>query len=123
MNAISDWIQGYWFEIGSLLLQLATLAAIVWFGRQALARLTAPQRYTEPSQEPADTAQCEAPQQVHRGLRGLIPLHPTPARSSVSVARTASANGNPLSAMVKWLKTPMKHDPALLWRRASRRVA
>lgn len=36
MGDIMTWLQGYWYEAGSLTLQLAILAAIVWYGRKAV---------------------------------------------------------------------------------------
>jgi hypothetical protein len=41
MSEISDWIQGSWFELGSLLVQCAVLATLAWYGRKGLRLLSA----------------------------------------------------------------------------------
>jgi hypothetical protein len=41
MSEISDWIQSNWFELGSILVQVAVLATLAWYGRKALKILMA----------------------------------------------------------------------------------
>lgn len=36
-----EWMQAYWFELGSLLLQCAILATLAWFGRKAFRQMSA----------------------------------------------------------------------------------
>ncbi|MBZ5528457.1 MAG: hypothetical protein LAN71_11225 [Acidobacteriia bacterium] len=36
MSEFTNWLQGNWYEAGSLLVQFAILGAIVWFARKAV---------------------------------------------------------------------------------------
>lgn len=118
MSDLSDWIQSYWFELGSLLLQLATLTALVWFARGLLRVLMtfqgrtdalnqAPARLTEPTAEG---------QPFSSGLRGLIPMDSAPSYPRARAAYVGPGSGGLWHSIVKWLNTPMGHAP-VAWRR------
>src|SRR3989442_13415980 len=47
MSEILDFVQSYWFETGSLFMQFAILATLIWIGRKAL-------RAIQTAQEDAD---------------------------------------------------------------------
>jgi len=53
MSEISDWIQGNWFALGSLLVQCAILATLFWYGRKVLGTLQASLNQAEVPQQPS----------------------------------------------------------------------
>jgi hypothetical protein len=124
MNELSDWIQANWFELGSLALQIATLASLVWFGRKAMAQLARGQsvRHAEaPATEPMamEAATPDTTHPFHGGLRGLIPMEAPTARGP---ERTKAISAVPAEmglwrSIVKWLNAPMNDDATVPWRR------
>jgi hypothetical protein len=126
MGDIGDWIQTYWFELGSLALQLGTLATLLWFARKALAVLAAsPRHYEEPQTVPLESVSPEPARPYQGGLRGLIPMEPQPACASASAParHVASAVTHPWRAVVRWLNTPMKSGATIPWRRVTRQLS
>lgn len=120
MSEIADWIQGYWFELSSLALQCSILVAILWFARKALAAL--PSRETAMphlGEATAAATRPDAAQQYRGSPRGLIPMEASGAVAAPGPSRVSRADSGLWRGVVRWLKTPMKHDPALLWRRTS----
>lgn len=143
MSDIIDLIQSYWFELGSLALQFAILAAVVSYGRKALRLLSVPLAATRAasqaqvellqdlqdlsetrvSRPPAEPAEPKAA--VYGGVaRVLSPMPEAPAESHAEPAVLASHNGHsPWHSLVAWLKTPMRNRPAPQRRRAIRQVS
>lgn len=118
MSDLSDWIQSYWFELGSLLLQFATLTALVWFARRMLRIVMTSQEHAEslrPASAPPTELSAEA-QPFSSGLRGLIPMDPTSSKPRVRAAYVGSGSGDLWHSIVKWLNTPMGDAP-VAWRR------
>jgi hypothetical protein len=124
MNDLSDWIQSYWFELGSLLLQFATLTALVWFARRMLRIVMTSQEHAEslhPALAPPAELATEA-QPFSSGLRGLIPMDRAPSQPRARAAYVGSGGSGLWQSIVKWLNTPMGNAP-VAWRRwAIRRV-
>jgi len=124
MGAISDWIQNYGLELGSFLVQLATLATVVWFGRKALGILAAAPRIAEAARpQPAEPTPIRESGEFHGGLRGLIPMEQEAEHATVYAVASSPAGVDPLQAMVRWLNTPWKGDGSVAWRRVSRQVS
>lgn len=141
MSDIFDWIQSYWFEWGSLAIQLAILAVVISYGRKALRLLSAPLS----ASRAASRAQVELLEDLetltgtpvsHHGAepkatayggvgRMLSPLPEGAAEyqpePTVPVRRDG---GSPWRALVAWLQTPMGDNPhARPWRRVIRQVS
>jgi hypothetical protein len=119
MNDLSDWIQSYWFELGSLLLQFATLTAVVWFARRILRVGTTSQVHAE-SLHPASARPMEAAaegQPFSSGLRGLIPMDDrAPSQPRARVAYVGSGGSGLSHSIAKWLNAPMGNAP-VAWHR------
>jgi len=140
MSEMIDWIQSYWYELGSLALQFAILAVVVSYGRKALRILSVPLA----ASRAASLAQVELLQDLQNlsETRGSRPaaeseaaayggvgrmLSPMPAASAGSHAEPAvlarREGISPWRALVAWLQTPMGNAP-IAWRRwAIRRVS
>lgn len=102
MSEYSYWILGNWYELGSLLVQSAILAVVVWFGRKALRAI-----WTLQAQNGAITrlamADLNAEQTAaeHVAPAGKAPYQAP--RKSVSVF---AAVGSALRGVVRWLQAP-----------------
>jgi hypothetical protein len=144
MNEFSDWVRSYWFELGSLLFQGATLIALVWFAKSLLKILTAsrahvvaPQQATIPAAPIFERRVVEAPlaeaapheepimeAPSYRGVvRGLIPMDPVPAAPQAPVAIGRPEQAGFWHGLLKWLNTPMGNAPVAWRRMVIRRVS
>jgi hypothetical protein len=124
MNGFSDWIQSYWFQLGSLLLQFATLTALMWFARKILRMVMTSQKYAESrhSTFASPTEPAAEAQPFSSGLRGLIPMDGAPSQPRAQDAYLGSGGSGLWDSILKWLNTPMGNAP-VAWRRwAIRRV-
>jgi hypothetical protein len=141
MSDMFDWIQSYWYELGSLAVQFAILAVAVSYGRKALRLLSVPLT----SSRAASRAQVElledletltgtpvsrsAPEPratAYGGVgRMLSPMPEAPAGSEAEhVAARRRESVSPWRALVVWLQTPMGDNPhARPWRRVIRQVS
>ena len=137
---MSDWIQGHWYEMGSLALQLAILAVVVSYGRKALRILSAPlaaspaasQAQVELLQdlqklsETRDSRPPAEPRAAAYGGVGRV-LGPMPGAPTGSDAEPAVLDRrkriSPWHALAVWLQTPMGNRPAPAWRRVIRQVS
>jgi hypothetical protein len=118
MSDLSEWVQSYWFQLGSLLLQFATLITLGWFARRMLRIVTRSQERAEslhPASAPPTAPSTEA-QPFSSGLRGLIPLDSDPSQSRALAAYVGSGSSGLWRSIVKWLNTPMGNAP-VAWRR------
>jgi len=140
LSDMSDWIQGHWYELGSLALQLAILAVVVSYGRKALRILSAPlaasraasQAQVELLQdlqklsETRDSRPPAEPKAVAYGGVGHV-LSLTPAAPTGGAAETAVLAHreviSPWHALAAWLQTPTGNRPAPAWRRVIRQVS
>lgn len=141
MSSISDWIQGYWYELASLALQFAILAAVVSYGRKALRLLSVPfaasraasqaqvellQDLQKLSETPAPPPPAEPKAEAAFGGVGrmLSPLPEAPAPNHDQPPAFAPHNGiSPWRALIAWLQAPMGNHPEPAWRRVTRRVS
>jgi len=109
MSEISDWIQGNWFALGSLLVQCAILATLFSFARKVLGALQASLNQAEVPQEPSPS---DAPD-----------MQPTiqEAGPVFGAGITGPADGGLADAghnLISWLQQPMGEVRA--WRRVMR---
>ena len=109
MSEISDWIQGNWFALGSLLVQCAILATLFWYGRKVLEALQASLNQAEvPQQPPPSNAPDMLPTMQEAG-----PVF--------GAGITGPAGGGLADAghnLISWLQEPMGQVGA--WRRVMR---
>jgi len=137
---MSDWIQGHWYELGSLALQLAILAVVVSYARKALRILSVPlsasraasqaqvdllkdlQKLSETRDSPTS---AEPKAAAYGGVGRVLSLTPSaPASSYAEPAVFANREGiSPWHALSVWLQTPMGNRPAPAWRRIIRQVS
>ena len=85
MSEISDWVVGNWFEVGTLLIQCAILATVVWYGSKML-------RFLRPFFQYRDAFR---------------------QRLDLSVPREAENAGETISVwhdLIRWLQAPMGSD-------------
>jgi hypothetical protein len=137
VSDMSHWIQGHWYEVGSLALQLAILVVVVSYGRKALRILSAPlaasraasQAQVELLQdlqklsEPRDSRPPAVPRAVAYGGVGHV-LSLTPAGGAAETAVLAHREViSRWHALAAWLQTPMGNRPAPTWRRIIRQIS
>lgn len=140
MSGIIDWIQSYWYELGSLALQAAILAVVVSFGRKALRLLSAPfaasraasQAQVELLQDLQKLSETPAPQPpaeprvgIYSGVGRMLSETPdAPAPNHDEPAAFTQRDGiSPWHALIAWLQTPMGNHPEPAWRRVIRRAS
>ncbi len=79
LSGIWDWITANWFELTSLLLQAAILAALIWYGREAVRIGRASQEEVESLDRPSLTlgasAYREPARALHLGRRAASVWH------------------------------------------------
>ncbi len=68
LNEIWDWITANWFELTSLLFQAAILAALIWYGREAVRISRAFQEGVESLDRPGLTLGASAYREPARTL-------------------------------------------------------
>lgn len=141
MSDILDFLQSYWYELGSLVFQFAILAVVVSFGRRALRILSAPlvassvasqaqvellqdlqelskTHVTRPAAQPEPyvsrpAAQPEAP--TYGGVGHMLSMPATPARSQAAVAES---HAEPATASVSRRREgPSLWQAAVTWLR------
>ena len=100
MSELSDWVQTNWYELGSLLVQTAILAALVWYGRKTLRTIAASQHQMET----------------------LLSLSLAPGAQSTGAAdpeeMAAHAGVESWHKLLAWLQAPMGSGLVTPWRRA-----
>jgi hypothetical protein len=137
---MSDWIQGHWYEMGSLALQFAILAVVVSYGRKALRILSVPLAASRAAsqaqvellqdlQKLSETRDSRPPAEPKTAAYGgvgrvLSPMPEASAGSHAEPAVLARREGiSPWHALAMWLQTPMGNRPAPAWRRVIRQVS
>jgi hypothetical protein len=129
MSDITDWIQSYWFELGSLTAQFAILAVLVWYARTTLRILTGSERQAEPARKPFEAAPSFVPAEPqpagHAGVGRMLSPMPAPSvlQSQPATCRVVAERIGPWHAMVKWLQAPMSSRSAVPWRRVTRQIS
>jgi len=121
MSDISDWIQSYWFELGSLTTQLAILVVLVWYARKALRILSLPQGQAEAaadSSEPSPVFTAMEPVAAgHGGVGRMLSPMPGSEGQPEATAYRHRERTNPWHAIVKWLREPMNSRSVVAGRR------
>lgn len=112
MSDLFDWIQSYWFELGSLTAQFAILAVVVWYARTALRILAASQRQAEPIAGPSEAAVSFDPAEpapaAYGGVgRVLSPMPSEPIRQYEPLAHQRIERTSTWRAMIGWLQAPI----------------
>jgi hypothetical protein len=136
---MSDWIQSYWYEFGSLALQFAILAVVVSYGRKALRILSVPlaasraasqaqvellQDLQKLSEAPGSRPSAEPRAAAYGGVgRVLGPMPGAPAGSHAEPVLARREGLSPWHSLAAWLQTPMGNRPAPAWRRVIRQVS
>ncbi|MGA8220419.1 MAG: hypothetical protein WB780_02110 [Candidatus Acidiferrales bacterium] len=141
MSDMFDWIQSYWFEWGSLAIQLAILAVVVSYGRKALRLLSVPLAASRAASQaqvelledletlsgtPVSRRAAEPRASAYGGVERM--LSPMPEGTAEGQAEPAASvrrdGGSPWHVLVAWLQTPMSDNPqARPWRRVIRQVS
>ena len=128
MSDLIDWIQSYWYELGSLALQSAILAVVLLYGRKTLKIMSVPlatsravsQAQVELPQDLQNLSETRASQPAadpkpaaYGGVgRMLSPMPEAPAGSRAEPAVLARREDiSPWHALIAWLKTPMGSRP------------
>jgi hypothetical protein len=112
MSELSDWVQTNWYELASLVVQSAILAALIWYGRKTWRTIRASQQQMETllslslapgTPAAAATERVEAEEGEHRVLDPLRPL-----RSAIRWlgAPIGSAETHPWRRVMRWLQAP-----------------
>jgi hypothetical protein len=117
MSDFSDWMQIYWYELGTLLVQFAFLGAAVWFARKILRSMRASQE-----QVGALLKLSVADAAVERKSAVASPYWLTPSETSpISAPVPAQSSPGLLTSagrsIVHWLEAPMFGGGAAPWRR------
>lgn len=139
-----DWIESYWFQLGSLALQSAILLVAVSFGRKALRILSVPlatsravsQAQVELLQDlqnlsesrsprpPAESSLAAESRPAAYGGVGRF-LSPMPDAQPAAIHEESAAPANtegvsPWRALKGWLNRPWGNRPVPVWRRLVR---
>ena len=127
MNEFSTWMQSNWYGLGNLLIEVAFLAAGVWFARKFLRTIRASQEQFGAflklsvtgaiSERPASSAVAE------RSFANASPYWLTPAEIPPAPVQELHESGPSRWAVAQqraivWLRTPMKRADVAPWRRA-----
>ena len=125
MSEFTTWMQSNWFALGSLLLQVAFLAAVVRFAGEILRTMRASQEQvgalikltvagTVPERQSASTA-------AERSFATGSPYWLTPSEVPANQPELSESRlSNAGHGIVAWLNTPMKSGSAAPWRKAIR---
>ena len=127
MNEFSTWMQSNWYALGNLFIEVAFLAAGVWFARKILRTIRASQEQFGAflklsvtgaiSERPASSAVAE------RSFASASPYWLTPAEISPAPLQEPHESGPSRWAVAQqraiiWLRTPMKRAEVAPWRKA-----
>jgi hypothetical protein len=107
MSEVSDWMQSNWYELGSLLLQMALLVAGVCFARKILRTLKAWQEQLGALVKlpvlDAAGERAAPPAAVERAARVAEPAHALPDREAGGAGMAATR-----ASLLHWLQTPIR---------------
>lgn len=112
MSDLFDWIQSYWFELGSLTAQFAMLAAVVKYSKTALRILAASQRQAAPAAQVSETAASFDPAEsvpaAYGGVgRMLSPMPSEPVMQEAPIGHLRVERASTWRAMIDWLQAPI----------------
>jgi len=112
MSDLTDFIQSYWFELGSLIAQFGILAVIAWYARTSLRITAASQRRVAPAASRVETRIELSPEEEDAqgyGGVGRI-LSPMPGAAELGTEPRGYRHVERVSlwrAMVAWLQAPI----------------
>ncbi len=113
-------MQNHWYELGSLLLQLAFLAAVVWFARKLLKTFRASQ------EQVGALLRLSVSDAIAERPRSSLVEERTPKPEAPALSlreHTESGPGRVAAAgrhIILWLQTPMGSRGVAPWRRVIR---
>lgn len=132
MNEIGDWMQIHWFELGSLLVQIAFLTAAVWSARKILKTMRASQEQVgallklalsdamgDPLRSGATTHRATSSVAGERPSPYVMAEWPTAAEAPALTLPEEEHRSRRLAAawrgVVQWLQTPMSSPWLVSW--------
>jgi len=123
MNELSTWMQSNWYALGNLFLEVAFLAAAVWFGRRILRTLRASQEQVGALLKMSVTGAISERQSSsgapERSFGNASPYWLTPSEVSAATPQEPHESRPSLSyRAIVWLKSPMKRAEVAPWRKA-----
>ena len=129
MNEFTVWMQGNWYELGTLLSEFVFLAAGIWFARKILKALRASQEQvgallklsvtgTITDRQPASSGseRSFAAASPYWLTPNELPPAPQQEAQEIGPGRLALAG----RSVVEWLQTPMRSGSVAPWRKAVR---
>jgi hypothetical protein len=129
MNEFAAWIESNWYALGNLFLQIAFLAAGVWFARKTLKTMRASQEQVgallKLSVTGAVTERATPGAAAERSFASASPYWLTPAEVPSAGPEVPPESGPSRWAVARhslgvWLSTPMSSSGAAPWRKAIR---
>jgi hypothetical protein len=127
MNEFTAWMQSNWYALGNLLIQVAFLAAGVWFARKFLRTIRASQEQVGALLKLSVTGAInERPSSsavIERSFASLSPYWLTPAEIPPAPLQGLHESGPSRWAVARhglivWLQTPMNSGDAAPWHKA-----
>lgn len=136
MNELGDWMQIHWFELASLLVQIAFLTAALWFARKILKTMRASQEQVgallklalsdamgDPLRSGATTHRSTSSVAGERPSPYVMAEWPTATEAPALTLPEGEHRSRRLAAarrgLVQWLQTPMSSPGLVSWRRVT----
>ncbi len=126
MNEFAAWIQSNWYALGNLFIQLAFLAAGVWFARTILRTIRASQQQVgallklsitgTTAERHSSSAAADRPF-ANASPYWLAPSE-IPSVSTPEFREIGSSRRGVWHGMIEWLRTPMSSGEVHPWRKA-----
>jgi len=112
MSDLTDFLQGYWFELGSLIAQFGILAVIAWYARTSLRITAASQRRAETAATRVETRIELSPTEERVAAYGgvgrmLSPLPEAPELETEPRGYRHAERIHRWRAMVAWFQAPI----------------
>jgi hypothetical protein len=111
MGDVFDWVQGYWFELGSLIAQFGILIVIARYAQKSLRLMTTSQHHAVPAARSFETQGLASETEPHERYDGvgrmLSPMPDAAELPSESVAYRRVHRISAWRAMIHWLQAPI----------------
>ncbi len=127
MNEFSIWMQSNWYALGNLFIQIAFLAAGVWFARKFLRTIRASQEQVgallKLSVTGAISERHSSPTVAERSFASASPYWLTPAEIPPAPLPEPHESGPSRwsvaqHSLIVWLRTPMSSGDVAPWHKA-----
>ena len=126
MNEFAAWIQSNWYALGNLFIQLAFLAAGVWFARIILRTIRASQQQVGALLKLSITGTTaerhSSSAAADRPFANASPYWLTPGETAPGslpeLHESGSSRRGVWHGMIEWLRTPMSSGEVHPWRKA-----